>query len=81
MVILTVKQKGNKIDVLKIHAKHLSERTKAQFDPTNMKAAKYDTDRYYAFKNGDKEVIMLQDFVFGNLLRRKSQLAAPLNAQ
>ncbi len=81
MVILTVTQKGNKTDVLKIHAKHVSERTKAQFDPISMQAAKYDTDRYYAFKNGNKEAIILQDYVFGNLLRRKSQLAAPLNTQ
>ncbi len=81
MVVLTVTQAGNKTDILKIHAKNVSERTKAQFDPTNMQAAKFDTDRYYAFKNGNKEVIMLQDYVFGNLLRRKSQLAAPLNAQ
>ncbi|MDZ4758800.1 MAG: DUF4340 domain-containing protein [Bacteroidota bacterium] len=81
MVILTVTQNDHKPDVLRIHAKHVSDRTKAQFDPISMQASKYDTDRYYAFKNGNKEGMILQDYVFGNLLRRRSQLAAPLNAQ
>lgn len=79
MVVITVMQKGNKKDVLRIHAKNLSMRTKAQFDPQTLETAKYDTEHYYAFKNGSSEPMLIQDYIFGALLRKRSQLAAQLS--
>ncbi len=67
---LTVMSKQG-VTTLVIHKKAVDIRTKMQYD-TQGRPNGFDTERYYAFLNNDKEPMLIQDYVFGNILRRAS---------
>lgn len=67
---LTVRSKQG-VTKLVIHKKAVDIRTKMQYD-TQGRPNDFDTERYYAFLNNDKEPMLIQDYVFGNILRKAS---------
>lgn len=70
--ILTLKPKGKPEQILQIHYKGLKKNSKMQLDREGVQMP-YDIDSYYAFfNNNSKELLMVQDFVFGKVMKKAS---------
>ncbi|MSQ78387.1 MAG: hypothetical protein EXR21_01755 [Flavobacteriaceae bacterium] len=66
--LLTIKS-NERTSSLAIYKKGVDIRTKMQYD-TQGRPNGFDTERYYAFLNDVNEPMLIQDYVFGNILRR-----------
>jgi hypothetical protein len=60
---------NNKKTSIKIHQRPINRRSKSVDDKLGNEL-KYDLDRYWAGINNDQDLIVIQQFVFGKLLRR-----------
>lgn len=68
-VILTVKAKNKEEKTIRIHRKGLSTTSKSYVDEYGVKLP-FEQDNYFAFLNNNKkEMMQLQDFVFGKILK------------
>jgi hypothetical protein len=68
-VILTVKAKNKEEKSIRIHRKGLSTTSKSYVDEYGVKLP-FEQDNYFAFiNNNKKEMMQLQDFVFGKILK------------
>jgi hypothetical protein len=48
----------------------INQRTKQQTDPNTGRPMLYDSDRYYALINHNKDFVVIQQYVFGKILRQ-----------
>lgn len=69
LCVMELKTKKGKLSRLQIFYKSLDVHTKQQADLATGKAYKVDQERYYALLNDEKDLIIIQDFVFGKLMR------------
>lgn len=68
-VILTVKAKNKEEKTIRIHRKGLSTTSKSYVDEYGVKLP-FEQDNYFAYLNNNKkEMMQLQDFVFGKILK------------
>jgi len=66
---LQVRTKNGKSKTLVLHYKPITQRSKLQFDEQG-KAIPHDLDRYFAFINKGNDLILIQDYVFGKILKQ-----------
>jgi hypothetical protein len=71
MAIVTVKTIDGKTNYVKLHTKPVERSTKNRYDETGELMA-FDTEKYYAFMNGDKNMMYIQEYNFGKLLKKLS---------
>ena len=71
-IIQVTKADGEKIS-LQVNIKALDTHTKQQFDEKGI-AMKYDTEKYFAFINDDKDMVLIQEYVFGKLFRTLDEI-------
>ncbi|MCK9480340.1 MAG: DUF4340 domain-containing protein [Bacteroidia bacterium] len=70
--VLTLKPKGKPEQTIQIHYKGLKKNSKMQLDREGVQMP-YDIDSYYAFFNSNsKELLMVQDYVFGKVMKKAS---------
>lgn len=70
--VLKLKPKNKPEQILQIHYKGLKRNSKMQLDREGVQMP-YDIDSYYAFFNGNtKELLMVQDYVFGKVMKKAS---------
>jgi hypothetical protein len=68
-VVLTVKAKNKEEKTIRIHRKGLGTTSKSYVDEYGVKLP-FEQDNYFAFLNNNKkEMMQLQDFVFGKILK------------
>ncbi|GIV34721.1 MAG: hypothetical protein KatS3mg031_2256 [Chitinophagales bacterium] len=67
--IISLTDKSGSTHEVTIYLMPLNKRSKLQYDQFGNKLP-YDLDRYYAFINQGKDFVIIQDFVFGKLLRK-----------
>ncbi len=60
--------KNNKQYSLQLHLKGLDKRTKARFDESG-NPLDVDTEKYFGFANGDKNMVYIQQYNFGKVIR------------
>jgi len=70
--IITVTDTTGYVNEVKLYYKPINKRSKMQFDEQGNKLP-HDLDRYYATVNRGKDFMLVQDFVFGKLLRAFSE--------
>lgn len=70
---IELKNTGNKTTLLTVYAKAIGRRSKQQFDENN-KALKLDPEKYYALVNKYPAVASIQDYNFGRLFKKLSEL-------
>jgi hypothetical protein len=71
-VIKVIKQNGEQIK-LQVNLKPIDRSTMQQYDEKNNKLP-YDTEKYFAFINDDKDMIIIQQYNFGKLFRRLDEM-------
>ncbi|MBX7205295.1 MAG: hypothetical protein K1X81_07705, partial [Bacteroidia bacterium] len=74
--IMEVKNKNGEKNTLRIFYKGIDERTMQQFDEKTKQPLSIDPERYFALLNGEKNLVIIQQYVFGNLLRSYSDFLA-----
>ncbi len=68
-LIIKLTDKKNKVTSLALHRKGVTPDTDMQFDQMG-NPLQFDVEHFYAFINGNtKEIVMLQDFVFGKIMK------------
>jgi hypothetical protein len=68
--IMELRTKDGQKSRIRIHFKGVDERTMQQFNEKTLERLKVDPERYLAFLNDEKELIVIQDYVFANLFRK-----------
>ena len=68
---LKITAKNGKTKQLNIHHRDVNKRTKKQVD-VNGVAMDYDSDRYFAFIEGQDDMFLIQDYVFGKVFKHFS---------
>jgi len=66
--IITVTDKSNVVNAVKIYHMPVNRRSKKQYDDRG-EPIPYDIDHFYALVNNDKDFAIIQYYVFGKLLR------------
>jgi Domain of unknown function (DUF4340) len=66
-IIQVTKSSGEKIS-LQVNIKAIDSHTKQQYDEKGNVMA-YDTEKYFAFINDDKDMVLIQEYVFGKLFK------------
>lgn len=66
-IIQVTKSSGEKIS-LQVNIKAIDSHTKQQYDEQG-KVMAYDTEKYFAFINEDKDMVLIQEYVFGKLFK------------
>jgi hypothetical protein len=72
-VLSVLDSKGNTTK-LTVHLKPVDRRTKQQTDEEGVKLP-YDTEKYFAFLNDRKELLVIQDHAFSRVLKTKSSVS------
>lgn len=72
--IIELTDNANKLTTLKVFRKPVGKRTKERYDIETNEAYEYDTEKYFAEVNSDKNLAMIQEFSFGRILIKLSQL-------
>ncbi len=67
-VLITVVKTDGLKTALKVYKKPVTQETKQQFDEEG-NPLDFDTDRYYALIDNNKELIMVQEYVFRNVFK------------
>jgi hypothetical protein len=68
---IKVENKAGKTQALKLHIKGIDKKTKSRYNDEG-KELTYDTDKYFAFVNGDKNMVYIQNYSFGRVLKKLS---------
>ena len=68
---IVLKAKDGKQYDLKLHLKGLDKRTKMRFDD-NGNPLDFDTEKYFGFANGDHNMVYIQQYNFGKVIRSLS---------
>ncbi len=71
-MIQVTKANGERIS-LQVNIKAIDTHTKQQFDDKG-NAMKYDTEKYFAFINDDKDMVLIQEYVFGKLFKTLDEI-------
>lgn len=79
--IMVVKNKNGEKNALRIFYKGIDERTMQQFDEKTKQPLSVDPERYFALLNNEKNLVIIQQYVFGNLLRSYSDFLVKQNSQ
>lgn len=66
-IIQVTKSTGEKIS-LQVNIKAIDNHTKQQFDEKG-NTMQFDTEKYFAFINDDKDMVLIQEYVFGKLFK------------
>jgi len=66
-IIQVTKSSGEKIS-LQVNIKAIDSHTKQHYDEKG-NAMAYDTEKYFAFINNDKDMVLIQEYVFGKLFK------------
>lgn len=72
---IVVSTKSGKEQSVQLHIKGLDKRTKQRYDEQG-NPLPFDTEKYYGFANGDKNMMYIQQYNFGRVLRKRSEFAA-----
>jgi len=70
---LTVENKKGEKKSIDIYYMPVNKRSKTQFDEKGNRML-YDIDRYYAIMNEGKDYILIQNYVFGKVLKTYQEL-------
>lgn len=70
LVTITVTDTDGDVEQLVMYRMGISRRSKMQFDPYGNEL-EYDRDRFYAIFNNGQDFGIVQDFVFGKVLRKR----------
>ena len=75
--VITVTNTQNQQRAMVIHYMPVNQRSKAQIDEKG-RAIPFDSDRYFAFLNNGKDFVIIQQYVFGEILKNyKDFFAVP----
>lgn len=67
--VINITKKDGAVQSLKLHTKAIDKHTKQLFDEATGKELSFDTERYWAFLNKDKSLILVQQYNFGKVIR------------
>jgi hypothetical protein len=67
--LIKVENKAGKTQELKLHIKGVDLKTKSRYDDQG-KELTFDTDKYFAFVNGDKNMVYIQNYSFGRVIKK-----------
>lgn len=73
--LIKVENKAGKTQELKLHIKGIDLKTKSRYDDQG-KELTFDTDKYFAFVNGDKNMVYIQNYSFGRVIKKLSDFKA-----
>ncbi len=73
--LLSMTDTGGKEHNIKVHYMLTNKRTKQQFTPKG-EPIPYDSDRYFAYINEERDLVIIQDFVFGKLFKSYDEFLA-----
>ncbi len=69
---ITVTDNNNQLNSLTLYNKPIDKHTKQLYDEVTNKAFTSDQERYWAFTNSDKSLMLVQQFNFGRVLKQLS---------
>lgn len=72
--VMELKQKDGSITRLEIHRKGITRRSAVQINEEGERP-EFDIDKYLAFLNDEKDVVYVQDYVFRNVLKKRSDFS------
>ncbi|MFA9212993.1 MAG: DUF4340 domain-containing protein [Candidatus Methylacidiphilales bacterium] len=67
--VINITKKDGAIQSLKLHTKAIDKHTKQVIDEATGKEIGYDSERYWAFLNNDKSLMLVQQYNFGKVIR------------
>ncbi len=67
--VINITKKDGSVQSLKLHTKAIDKHTKQVIDEATGKEIGYDTERYWAFLNNDKSLMLVQQYNFGKVIR------------
>ena len=70
-ITIKVTDKKNQVTTLNVHRKGIKPRTRVQHD-TEGNPLGFDIEVYYAFINNSKEIVQIQDYIFGKIMKHNS---------
>lgn len=73
-IVKVSKENGGQV-TLQVHIKPVDRRTKEQYDEKG-NPLPYDPEKYYAFVNNEKEMVIIQHYSFGRLFRTLDEIVA-----
>jgi len=68
--VINITKKNGAIQSLKLYTKAIDKHTKQLIDEATGKEIGYDTERYWAFLNNDKSLMLVQQYNFGKVIRK-----------
>lgn len=74
---IKVVTKSGKEHSVQLHIKGLDKRTKQRYDDAG-NPLPFDTEKFFGFANGDKNMMYIQQYNFGRLLRKRSEFTRPV---
>lgn len=77
---LKVETNSGKTNTLALHIKGLDARTKYRYD-NNGNALEFDTEKYYGFANGEPDMMYIQQYNFGRLIKKLAEIKSIKAAQ
>lgn len=69
--VIKLTDKGGKVQSLKLHIKGIDLKTKSRYDDTGTELT-FDTDKYFGFVNNDNNMMYIQSYSFGRVLKKLS---------
>lgn len=76
--IVELKNKKGKVTKLRLFLKAVDGQTMQQFDEKTNQPLEFDPERYYALLDEEKDLLLVQHFVVGKVLRSYADFFAPL---
>lgn len=73
--VIKVEDKKGKTQELKLHIKGVDAKTKSRYDDQGNELT-YDTDKYFGFINNDKNMVYVQNYNFGRVIKKLSDFKA-----
>lgn len=77
---IKVETNSGKTNTLALHIKGIDARTKYRYDDKG-NAVEFDTEKYYGFANGDPDMMYIQQYNFGRLIKKLAEIKGIKPAQ
>jgi hypothetical protein len=70
---IKIERKDGQSSVLKLHSKSIDNRTKFRYDEAG-RPIEFDTEKYFGFVNGERDMMYIQQYNFGRIIKRLSEV-------